>query len=55
MTKAVIAYDKDLPEVPGRSPWEGPSCHLVKDEAAATGWRVEDGRTGASAQGNLAS
>ena len=44
MARAVIAYDKDLPEVPGRLPWEKPTQHLVKDESAATGWRVEEGR-----------
>ncbi|MYC66873.1 MAG: hypothetical protein F4X12_11120 [Acidobacteriia bacterium] len=41
MANAVIAYDKDLPEVPGRRPWEKPTSYLVKDEAAATGWRVD--------------
>ena len=41
MAKAVIAYDKDLPEIPGRRPWEKPSSHLVKDDSAATGWREE--------------
>lgn len=44
MAKAVIAYDKDLPEIPGRLPWEKPTQHLVKDEKAPTGWRVENGR-----------
>jgi type III restriction enzyme len=44
MAKAVIAYDKDLPEIPGRKPWEEPTQHLVKDESAPTGWRVQDGR-----------
>ncbi|GAB4232720.1 MAG: DEAD/DEAH box helicase family protein [Deltaproteobacteria bacterium] len=44
MARAVIAYDKDLPEIPGRRPWEKPTQHLVKDEAAPTGWRVADGR-----------
>lgn len=44
MAKAVVAYDKDLPEVPGRLPWEAPTQHIVKDDGAATGWRVEDGR-----------
>jgi hypothetical protein len=42
--KSVIAYDKDLPEIPGRRPWERPIQHLVKDESAPTGWRVADGR-----------
>ena len=41
MAKAVIAYDKDLPEIPGRRPWEKPNSYLVKDDAAATGWREE--------------
>ena len=44
MSKAVIAYDKDLPAIPDRRPWERPSSHLVKDDAAPTGWRVEGGR-----------
>jgi len=44
MAKAVISYDKDLPEIPGRRPWEKPTQHLVKDENSPTGWRVADGR-----------
>ena len=42
MAKAVINYDKDLPEIPGRRPWEKPTSYLVKDDAAATGWRVDE-------------
>lgn len=41
MAKAVIAYDKDLPEIPNRRPWEKPTSYLVKDDAAPTGWREE--------------
>jgi len=41
MAKPVIAYDKDLPEIPGRRPWEKPTSYLVKDDATATGWREE--------------
>ena len=41
MPKSVIAYDKGLPEIPGRRPWEKPTSYLVKDEAASTGWREE--------------
>jgi type III restriction enzyme len=41
MARAVIAYDKDLPEIPGRRPWEKPTSYLVKDDAAPTGWREE--------------
>src|SRR5712691_9969315 len=41
MAKAVIAYDKDLPEIPGRLPWEKPTSFLVKDDAAPTGWRED--------------
>src|SRR2546428_578043 len=42
MAKAVIAYDKDLPDIPGRRPWEKPTSYLVKDAAAPTGWRVDE-------------
>jgi len=41
MARAVIAYDKDLPEIPGRYPWEKPTSFLVKDDAAPTGWRED--------------
>ena len=41
MARAVIAYDKDLPEIPGRLPWEKPTSFVVKDEAAPTGWRED--------------
>jgi type III restriction enzyme len=41
MPKSVIVYDKDLPEIPGRRPWEKPTSYLVKDDAAPTGWREE--------------
>ena len=41
MAKAVIAYDKDLPEIPGRRPWEKPTSYLVKDDAVTTAWRVD--------------
>lgn len=41
MAKAVIAYDKDLPEIADRRPWEKPSSYLVKDQASPTGWREE--------------
>ena len=41
MAGSVIAYDKDLPEIPGRRPWEKPRSYLVKDETAATGWRED--------------
>ncbi|SEH13891.1 DEAD/DEAH box helicase family protein [Thermoleophilum album] len=44
MAKAVIAYDKDLPEIPGRRPWEKPTQHLIKDPGAPTGWSVAEGR-----------
>lgn len=41
MAKAVIAYDKDLPEIPDRRPWEKPTSFLVKDDGAPTGWRED--------------
>ena len=43
MAEALIAYDRELPEIPDRSPWERPRSYLVKDHDAPTGWRVEDG------------
>ena len=42
MAKAVIDYDRDLPAIPGRRPWEPPVSHLVKDDDAPTGWREDD-------------
>ena len=42
MAKAVVGYDKDLPEIRGRRPWERPVSHLVKDDDAPTGWREDD-------------
>jgi len=44
MAKTIIHYDKDLPEIPGRRPWEKPAQHLVKDNESPTGWRVAEGR-----------
>lgn len=41
MAKAVIAYDKDLPEIPGRRPWEKPTSYLVKNDKALTGWQED--------------
>lgn len=41
MSRSVIAYDKDLPEIPGRQPWEPPTSFLVKDDSAQTGWRED--------------
>ena len=39
MPRSVIAYDKDLPEISGRCPWEKPTSFLIKDDKAPTGWR----------------
>lgn len=41
MPNAIIAYDRDLPEIPGRRPWEKPDSFLVKDAKSPTGWRVD--------------
>jgi type III restriction enzyme len=41
MPRAVIAYDKDLPEIPGRRPWEKPTSFLVKDNESPAGWRED--------------
>jgi type III restriction enzyme len=40
MAKAIISYDKDLPEIPDRRPWEKPTSFLVKDATTDSGWRV---------------
>ena len=42
MARAVIAYDKDLPEIADRRAWERPTSYLVKDETAPTGWREDN-------------
>ena len=42
MAEAVVGYDRELPEIPGRCPWQRPASHLVKDDAAPTGWRVDE-------------
>ena len=42
MPKSVIAYDRELPEIPGRCAWEKPDCFLVKDITAPGGWRIDD-------------
>ena len=46
MAKSVISYDKDLPEIPGRCPWEPPTSFLVKEESSPTGWieKTDKGR-----------
>lgn len=44
MVNALISYDKDLPGITGRLPWEAPTSHLVKDETVPTGWREQEGR-----------
>ena len=41
MAEAVVAYDRELPEIPGRRMWKRPASYLVKDEAAPSGWREE--------------
>lgn len=41
MARAVINYDKDLPEIPSRLPWEKPTSFLVKDNTTPTGWRED--------------
>ena len=48
MSNALISYDKDLPSIEGRLPWEEPTSHLVKDETAPTGWREQQGRRDSS-------
>jgi len=42
MAKAVISYDKDLPEVPDRQAHLKPDCHLIKKTAEA--YEIVEGR-----------
>lgn len=42
MSKPVTAPDRDLPEIPRGRPWEPPTSGLVQDDAAPTGWRVDE-------------
>ena len=42
MAEAVIAYDRDLPEIPNRCAWERPASYLLRDDGAPSGWRVDD-------------
>lgn len=41
MAQPAVSYDRRLPEIPGRRPWEAPTSYLVKDPATPDGWRVE--------------
>lgn len=43
-TQPFISYEKDLPEIANRLPWEKPIKHLVKDETSPTGWSESIGR-----------
>jgi type III restriction enzyme len=40
----IVQYDKTLPEIPGRLPWERPAYHLVKTSAAKDGWAIAPDR-----------
>lgn len=44
MLRSVVNYDKDLPAIADRRPWEKPASHLIKDDTAHTGWREDSGR-----------
>ena len=44
MLRSIVNYDKDLPAIADRRPWEKPASHLVKDDKAPTGWREDSGR-----------
>ncbi len=51
MAEAVVACDRDLPEIPGRrrwSRWERPASYLVRDDAARSGggWTTRAGARG---------
>jgi hypothetical protein len=44
MPKAVITYDKDLPEIPDRQPRLPPTAYLRKKAGAADEYEVVEGR-----------
>ncbi len=44
MAEAVVGYDKELPEIPGRRAWEMPTQHLVKIASDPPKWSIKDGR-----------
>lgn len=41
MSKSIIAYDRELPEIPDRLPWVAPNSFLVRDIGEPSGWRVD--------------
>lgn len=41
---SVVQYDRELPEIPGRLPWEKPDCHLVRTSKTKGGWEIAPGR-----------
>lgn len=41
MAKSIVAYDRDLPEIPDRRPWEKPTSFLVKGEEPGS-WLIDD-------------
>lgn len=41
MAESIIAYDKDLPEIPDRRPWEKPTSFLVKGDTPGS-WLIDD-------------
>ncbi len=41
MAESVVSYDRDLPQIAGRLPWEAPRSYLVKEDGAPTGWRED--------------
>ncbi len=42
MAQSSVPYDRPLPEICGRRPWEAPRSFLVKDEEAESGWREDE-------------
>ncbi len=41
MAKSIIAYDRDLPEIPDRRPWEKPTSFLLKGDTPGS-WLIDD-------------
>ena len=42
MAKSIISYEKELPEIPDRLPWEEPESFLVRDSDSPDGYKINE-------------
>jgi len=40
MPESIIAYDEELPEIPGRCSWTEPTSYLIRDPQKPTSWAI---------------